>query len=230
MDAQPIRIALVAAACLALSACAVQSPEASGTLAGGAGVVTGQSGQPAAQPSQTGAGEPTTPADATVQPSASPTPLEPIILAGDSVAGLPFKKTAEDDVAKLLTAELGPADDDYSGPFCELDPDTPYSRTLTYGGLSVLFLAKDDKSDSERYLNGWSFNLEENMVEPITLAEGLTTSLSFQELAAKFPKGKLEHNDLIGDEGYTFTTPGGIKLNGNGSVEWISAGFDSMCE
>ena len=128
--------------------------------------------------------------------------------------------TAEGKVTPTLTDTFGDPTDVYRGPLCEGTEGSPYSATYTYGGLSVIFLAKDSKKNSPRTLAGWSFDLSTTLADPLALENDLPADPTFAQLQADYPSGKLVESppDTV------FTLPDGVRFYGEDEPDSVAAG------
>jgi len=201
---------LALAPVLALTACAVRPPNAVPSVA-----VTSAPPAPSALASA--------PPDSTgplptvgVEPSA---PSGDFILGASSLDGFAFG-TGQDQVTPTLTDLLGSPDDVYKGAFCEGQPNSQYSQTYTYGGLSVIFLAKDASTTGPRTLAGWTFDLSTGLADPLTLENGLPADPTFAQLQSDYPTGTLTTDQT----GSVFTLPDGLRFLGSPEPDIVSAG------
>ena len=184
---------------------------------------------PSAAVTSSATGTPVEPTS-TIAPSVTPTADASIVLAGSGVAGKRFG-TAEEEVVTVLHDRLGEPGETFEGVLCELNPDSPWARTLSYGGLWVQFTAKDQSKSSPRSLDAWGFILEQPFESPLEMADGVPLTLSFAELKAKYPAGKLETLPLGEDETRIFTLPSGIRFLGTESKpDMVSAGTMALCD
>jgi hypothetical protein len=167
--------------------------------------------------------------------SATPTPTPTVDtsleLRGDGVGTLKFG-AKQVDVTDLLTDRLGDPDESAQGILCELDDSSPWAQTVIYGGLWVQYTAKDQKKKSPRTLSAWGFSLKEKFAAPLKMQDGVPLNLSFVQLKAKYPKGKLENLNLgEGDGGKMFTVPNKLRfIGGSSKPDNVSAGELSICE
>jgi hypothetical protein len=211
---------LAPAAALALAACATVRPDATGSP-----VPTPPSSAPVTSATPT-----PTPSSASPTPSATPTDDEgaSLLLRGDGLANFDFgaKQLA---VMELLEDQLGDPDESSQGVLCELDDSSPWAQTIVYGGLWVQFEAKDGKKSSPRTLGAWGFQLSQEFAEPLEMADGVPLDLSFKQLKARYPEGKLR--DIgFGDGTRMFTLPNKIRFIGASRPDLVSAGSFSTCE
>jgi hypothetical protein len=178
----------------------------------------------------------TTPTAGVETPVVVPTPEETglpdgpdIVLGGDRIGDFKFG-ASEAEVTAFLDSRLGEPDDQFSDIFCSFSKNSPWANTVTYGGLSVIFLAADQSETSPRTLKGWGYQMNPTLSRPFVLADGLDPTLSFKKLKQKYPKGKLE------DMGYSqvFTAPNKILLidsADDGKASYLSAGYsDPECD
>jgi hypothetical protein len=170
---------------------------------------------------------PTPSASATPAPSQSPAAAA-ITLGGKGLGGFDFG-ASQAEVEKSLQAVLGKPDDVYNGVACELDSKSPFQSTSSYGGLSVMYTAKDRSRKSPRTLSTWTFNLSKKLTSPLALDENVPLNLTFKQLKSKYPKGKLEDTGL-GEDSYIFTLPSKLRFIGEGSPDMVQAGRVFFCE
>lgn len=233
-----VLVATVAAA-LALTACgqtaptsgvpsppATVTPSASPSGSPSPSVTASTTASPTESPTPDGSASPTV--SATPSPSATPTKAKGLVLAGDGVGGHKFR-TAEAKVEKTLDAALGEPDESVQGILCELDSGSPWHRSLHYDGLSVVFTAKSAKKSAPRTLNSWSLSLGGKLPKGVQLVDDIPTNLSFKQLKAKYPKGKLTDTGL-GDGSEIFTLPNGIRFVGVDVPDMVMAGELGYCE
>ena len=180
-------------------------------------------------PSPTPSESPTVSASPTVTatPSSSPTKATGLVLAGDGVGGHKFG-TAEAKVEKTLASALGEPDESVQGILCQLDPGSPWERTVIHGGLAVVFTATSAKKSAPRTLNNWSLALEGKLPK-IQIEDDIPLNLNFKQLKAKYPKGKLADTGL-GDGSQIFTLPNGIRFVGVDTPDMVMAGELHYCE
>ena len=68
-------------------------------------------------------------------------------------------------------------------------------------------------------------------VAPLEMADGLPLNLTFSQLKARYPGGKLENLNLgEGDGSRMFTLPNKIRFIGAGKPDMVSAGELGVCE
>lgn len=165
----------------------------------------------------------------TSTPTASPTPTRAkgLMLAGNGVGGHKFG-TAEAKVEKTLASAMGEPDESVQGILCELDSSSPWHRSIIYDGLSVVFTAKSAKKSSPRTLDSWSLSLD-GKLPAVQLEDDIPLNLSFKQLKAKYPKGKLVDTGL-GDGSEIFTLPNGIRFVGVDVPDMVMAGELHYCE
>lgn len=180
---------------------------------------------PTSDPSPTSSGTPT--ATQTASPSPTPTRAKGLVLSGNGVGGHKFG-TAEAKVEKTLDSTLGEPDESVQGILCELDSGSPWHRSAIYDGLSVVFTAKSAKKSAPRTLNSWSLSLEGKRSD-VRLEDDIPLNLSFKQLKAKYPKGKLSDSGL-GDGSEIFTLPNGIRFVGVEVPDMVMAGELHYCE
>lgn len=164
---------------------------------------------------------------ATPTPSPSPTKAKGLLLAGNGVGGHKFG-TAEAKVEKTLNSTLGEPEDSVQGILCELDSSSPWHRAILYDGLAVVFTAKSAKKSAPRTLNRWSLSLDGKRPD-VRLEDDIPLNLSFKQLKAKYPKGKLSDTGL-GDDSEIFTLPNGIRFVGVDVPDMVMAGELHYCE
>ncbi len=191
---------------VALTACAVTPP--AGTHS------------PTPTPTVTGAPTPTT--------SVTEATETDLVLRGDGMG--PFLFGAKQaDVVDLLTDQLGEPDESSQGILCELDDHSPWAQIVSYGGLWVRYTAEDQSKKSPRTFTAWGFTLGEPFDEPLSMAEEVPLDLSFAQLKAAYPAGKLR--DLgLGDDTKIFTLPNQISFVGAGRPHLVQAGDLGVCE
>ena len=204
---------------LALTACGVTPPVVAPTSATPGPAVS--SATPTVTP---------TPTVTSATPTPTPTPDTTVQLRGDGVGTFPFG-AKQVDVADLLTDRLGEPDESSQGILCELDDSSPWAQTVVYGGLWVLYKAKDQSKKSSRNLAAWGFSLEEKFAAPLVMQDAVPLNLSFNQLKAKYPAGKLESLNLgEGDGSRMFTLPNKIRFIGASKPDMVSAGALGICE
>lgn len=206
---KPLPFTAILVAALVLTAgCAPQAPQLSSST-------TGTSPAPAA---------------ASTEPTASSTTSSPveILLSGTGIGEFGFGD-AEAEAEAGLGEVLGQPDDEFTGVLCELDSGSPWSRTLTYGALSVVFAAESKSKTAARTMISWSFRVEGPVEAPLAVQDDLPFEASFEELVTAFPGGTIEDTGL-GDGSEIFTAPNGIRLIGSGSPELAQSGELLFCE
>ncbi|MGB7963983.1 MAG: hypothetical protein WCF12_13640 [Propionicimonas sp.] len=185
---------------------------------------------PVAGPSQTA--QPMTPsASATTSepsPAATTPSASPVVLAGTGLAGHPFGD-AEATVLTTLNAALGGAEDSHQGLLCELDSGSPWSQTVNYGGLAVLFVAPSKSKTAPRSLKAWSLRLDQPVDPALAIADNVPLDLSFKQLKAKYPAAKLEDTGL-GDDSQILTLPNKLRFLGIETPDLVQAGALLFCE
>ncbi|HSK31938.1 MAG TPA: hypothetical protein VK903_00505 [Propionicimonas sp.] len=213
-------LALLAAVVgLALTGCGVTPPVAPATSAVPSPTVSSATPTP-------------TPSVTTPTPTPTPTPTADtsLELRGDGMGTLRFG-AKQVDATDLLTERLGDPDESSQGILCELDDSSPWAQTVIYGGLWVQYSAKDGSKKSPRTLTAWGFSLQEKFAAPLKVQDGVPVNLSFAQLKAKYPKGKLENLNLgEGDGSRMFTLPNKIRFIGANKPDMMSAGAFSICE
>ncbi len=202
---------------LVLAGCGVTPPVASPTST-------------APSPTMSSATPTPTPSVSSATPTPTPTVDNSVELRGDGVGTLKFG-AKQLDVTDLLTERLGEPDESSQGILCELDDSSPWAQTVIYGGLWVQYTAKDQKKKSPRSLSAWGFSVKEKFAAPLKMQDGVPLNLTFAQLKAQYPKGKLEDLNLgEGDGGKMFTLPNKIRFIGSGSPDMVSAGALGFCE
>jgi len=211
------RVLIAVTPMIVLTACAVQPPTGVASPSVAETPVVTPVSSPVVTPLAT-------PSMSVQPPTVLPAP-EPMVLGPTSLGQVQFGASEKDGVA-ALKARLGDPDDVLKAPYCELDPQSPYSSTYSYGGLSVLFLAKDTKSTSPRTLKGWSYALSAGLNDAFELDGGLPADPTFAQLQQQYPKGKLVKSEL----GTVFTLPNKIRFVGSEEPELVQAGPFTSCE
>jgi hypothetical protein len=200
------------AALLAVSGCALVQPASSSSQV--TSVVTPAAVTPSASPT-----------------SASPTPTPSavqVVLGGDGIGELAFG-TAEADATAELTTALGAPEETTEGRLCELDTGSPWSRSLHWGGLTVVFAGTKKAKTAPRTLLAWTARVEDGLEPPLALQDDLPLDLSMAELDAAYPEGDLVETGL-GDGSQIFTAPNGIRFIGIGTPDTIQGGELLVCE
>lgn len=217
------RVRIVAAAvvgALSLGACAIQPPTQ--TPAPTPVETPSQAPSPAYTPTSTGT--------AVALPPMVQTPQAALLLGPSSLGTFAFG-TAEADVVAGLKQRFGQPDQTDEGVSCDINPESTYGASYVYGGLSVLFAAKDRKASSPRKLSGWVYALANGMDPAFALVDDLPADPTFAQLATLYPKGKLDDgdfSDLFGTK--VFTLPDGIWFVGATEPEAVGAGPLLACE
>ncbi|HEX5334828.1 MAG TPA: hypothetical protein VFW55_03040 [Propionicimonas sp.] len=202
---------------LALAGCGVTPPVASPTSAAPTPTVSSATPTP-------------TPTVSSATPTPTPTVDTSVELRGDGVGTLKFG-SKQVDVTDLLVDRLGEPDESSQGILCELNDASPWAQTVIYGGLWVQYTAKDQKKKSPRSLSAWGFSLKEKFAAPLKMQDGVPLNLTFAQLKAKYPAGKLENLNLgEGDGSKMFTLPNKIRFIGAGKPDMVSAGELGVCE
>ena len=223
---RPLLVLLTPLVGLALAACATTPPVPPVASVPVSPSPSSRSAVPSATPTVTPSSTPT----ATATPT--PTPTEDqganLVLRGDGLGPYDFG-AKQQPVLELLVDQLGEPDESYQGILCELDDTSPWAQTNSYGGLWVQFNAKDRSKKSARTLAAWGFQLSKKFAEPLELADDVPLNLSFAQLKAKYPKGKLQ--DLgLGDGTKSFLLPNKMRFVGAGKPATVQAGHFSLCE
>ena len=221
MSRHSLLIFLAPALGLALAACAVTPPVAPATSAAPSASPSASSVTPTATP---------TPSVTSASPTPTPTKAATLVLRGEGLG--PFTFGAKQvDVTDAVTEVLGEPDESSQGILCDLDDSSPWAQTLNYGGLWVLYTAKDQKKKSTRNLAAWGFSLEEKFIAPLEMQDAVPLNLSFAQLKARYPAGKLQNLNLgEGDNSRMFTLPNKLRFIGAGKPDMVSAGKLSFCE
>ncbi len=230
-------VLVVTVAALALAGCGqtaptpgVPSPPSTATPSVSPSVSPSVTSTPteSVSPTPDGSASPTPSATQTPSPSASPTKAAGLVLAGDGVGGHKFG-TAEAKVEKTLASALGEPDESIQSVSCEFDSGSPWQRSLHYKGLSVVFTAKSAKKSAPRTLASWSLSLGSKLPKGVRIVDDIPLDLSFKQLKAKYPKGKLTDTGL-GDGSEIFTLPNGIRFVGVEVPDMVMAGELGYCE
>lgn len=217
-------------ATLLLTGCGQIAPTVTALTSPSATVPTrspGGSPTPTSSESATPTASPTDAVSATPTPSPTTTTAKGLVLAGSGVGGHEFG-AAEAEVVETLASALGNPDESVQGVLCELDSGSPWQRSVIYDGLSVMFTAKSAKKSAARTLNSWSLSLDGG-VPKFQLEDDIPLDLSFKQLKAKYPKGKLTDTGL-GDDSQIFTLPNGIRFVGVDVPDMVMAGELHYCE
>lgn len=202
---------------LALAGCGVTPPVAPSTSAAPSPTVSSVTPSP-------------TPSMSSATPTPTPTADTSVELRGDGVGTLKFG-AKQVDVTDLLTDRLGDPDESSQGILCELNDSSPWAQTVIYGGLWVQYTAKDQSRKSPRSLSAWGFTLKDTFAAPLKMQDAVPLNLTFTQLKAKYPKGKLENLNLgEGDGGRMFTLPSKIRFIGASKPDMVSAGELGVCE
>jgi len=206
---------------LALAGCGVTPPAGVPTVPAPSPTVSSATPTPMPTPSVS---------SATPTPTPTPTVDTSVELRGDGLGTLEFG-AKQVDVTDLLTERLGEPDESSQGILCELDDSSPWAQTVLYGGLWVRYTAKDQKKKSPRSLSAWGFSLKEKLTPPLTIQDAVPLDLTFAQLKAKYPQGKLENLNLgEGDDGKMFTLPNKLRFIGGNKPDTVSAGELGFCE
>ena len=234
LENRSVLAALVAAA-FALTACGqtaptpgVPAPSSTVTPTTSPSPSVSVTPTPTVSPTPDVSASPTSSASQTPTPSVSPTKAKGLVLAGNGVGGHKFG-TAEAKVEKTLDTALGEPDESVQGILCELDSGSPWHRSLHYDGLSVVFTAKSAKKSAPRTLSSWSLSLGGKLPKGVAIVDDVPLNLSFKQLKAKYPKGKLVDTGL-GDGSEIFTLPNGLRFVGVEVPDMVMAGDLGYCE
>ena len=220
MSRPSLLIFLAPALGFALVACGVTPPGAPATSAAPSPSPSASSGMPTPTPTPS----------ATPMPTPTPTKAATLVLRGNGFGEFAFG-AKQVDVTDVLTEILGEPDESSQGILCELDDSSPWAQTLNFGGLWVLYTAKDQKKNSTRNLAAWGFSLKEKFAAPLEMQDAVPLNLTFAQLKAKYPTGKLENLNLgEGDGSRMFTLPNKLRFIGAGKPDMVSAGKLSVCE
>lgn len=210
---------LVPALGLALAACATTPPVAPATSAA-----------PSPSPMVSSVTPTPTPSATSATPTPTPTLAARLTLRGDGLGKFSFG-AKQVDVADSLVEFLGEPDESSQGILCELDDSSPWGQTVNYGGLWVLYTAKNQAKKSPRNLAAWGFSLKEKFAAPLEMQDAVPLTLTFAQLKAKYPKGKLESLNLSeGDGSRMFTLPNKLRFIGSSKPDMVSAGRLTVCE
>lgn len=220
MSRNRLLVFLAPALGLALAACATTPPVGPATSATPLPTVTSATPTPTPTPTVTSATPTPTPTDEGAS----------LTLRGDGLGEFEFG-AKQVDVGELLGDQLGDPDESSQGILCEFDDSSPWAQTVIYGGLWVQYTAKDQSKRSSRYLAAWGFSLAEEFAEPLQMADDVPLNLTFSQLKARYPGGKLENLNLgEGDGSRMFTLPNKIRFIGVSKPEMVSAGKLGICE
>lgn len=173
-----------------------------------------------------------TSAPSTATPSPTPSADTSVVLAGNGLAGYRFG-APEETVEAVVRERLGDPVEVSEGVACELNTSSPWSRTLSYGGLWVQFLAKSPSKSAPRTLQAWGFMLaqKKKFAPPLKMADDVPLNLTFAQLKAKYPKGKLTSEPLGEEPVKIFTLPSKVRFIGyERHPDMVSAGVITFCE
>ncbi len=170
--------------------------------------------------------------------SATPTPTPTVtptadsvrlVLRGDGLGTYSFG-AKQADVTAVLEEALGKPEESSQGIRCELDDSSPWAQTVSWGTFWVEYDAKDTSKKSPRTLAAWGATAGSTLPAPLALQDGVPLTLTFSQLKAKYPAGKLE--DLgLGDGSKRFTLPNKIFFVGAGNKPLhVQAGVFGICE
>jgi len=125
-------------------------------------------------------------------PTRTPSMEASLTLRGDGIG--PFTFGAKQvDVAAVLHDRLGyPDSPSEQGILCSR-AGSPWAQGVVYGALWVYYTAKDQSQWSPRYLVAWGFDLDEKLPAALTMQDDVPLNLTFNQLKAKYPAGKLEN-------------------------------------
>lgn len=209
-----------------LAACATVSPVAPAASSATPSAVTPTAGATSATPSTTPATTPSATATATVTATGDDTTL---VLRGDGLGAYAFG-AKQADVTALLEQVLGEPDESSQGIRCSLDEGSPWAQTVNWGSFWVEYDAKDASKKSPRTLAAWGTSVGAPLPAPLTVQDGVPLTLTFSQLKAKYPTGKLE--DLgLGDGSKRFVLPNKIFFVGAGNKPVnAQAGVFGICE
>jgi hypothetical protein len=150
-------------------------------------------------------------------PSATPTPIPTmgatLTLRGDGIG--PFTFGAKQvDVAAALNDRLGEPEEGEQGILCSY-PGSPWSEIVNYGELVVFYTAEHQSEKSPRSLAAWGFYLDKQLPASFAVQDDVPLNLTFNQLKAKYPAGKLENPNY---GGRMFTLPNKLWFVANPSV------------
>ena len=149
-------------------------------------------------------------------------------MRGDGIGTFTFG-AKQVDVAAVLNDRLGYPDKhkQRQGILCPRDGNH-WGQTEHYPGLVVYYTAKDQSRWSPRYLVAWVLYLDQ-VPAALTLQDDVPLHLTFNQLKAKYPAGKLVNPS---DGGREFTLPNKLKFvtNPAGSKPGVViAGQEAPC-
>ena len=128
-------------------------------------------------------------------PSATPTPTPTmgasLTLRGDGIGPFTFGAN-QVDVDAALSDRLGDPEEGEQGILCTR-AGSPWSQIVKYGGLVVFYKAKDQSEKSPRSLATWVFPVDEQLPAHFAVQDNVPLNLTFNQLKAKYPAGKLEN-------------------------------------
>ncbi len=179
-----------------------------------------------------------TPVATSATPTATPTPTATqtptadnatLVLRGDGLGAYSFG-AKQGDVTALLEQALGKPDESSQGVRCPLDDGSPWAQTVNWGSFWVEYDAKDASKKSPRTLAAWGTSVGSPLPAPLVLQDDVPLTLTFAQLKAKYPAGKLQ--DLgLGDGSKRFTLPNKIFFVGAGNKPLrAQAGVFGICE
>ena len=177
---------------------------------------------PVSEPGLTG--QPVTPSP---MPTSTPTMGATLTLRGDGIGPFTFGAN-QVDVDAVLSDRLGDPEEGEQGILCPR-PGSPWVQVVNYarpdrtvasispasGGLWVYYKAKDQSETSPRSLAGWFFHLDKPLPAPLAMQDDVPLNLTFNQLKAKYPAGKLEDLD---DSAREFTLPNKLQFVSNPDV------------
>jgi hypothetical protein len=99
---------------------------------------------------------------------------------------------------------------------------------VTWGAFSLTFEAKDGSPDSPRTMIAWTYGMSVDTGPGIALEDGAPPARTFDELALRYPKGRLTAGVWPGSQ--MFVLPDGTSFLGYESVEVVYAGNMAFCD
>lgn len=185
-------------------------------------------------PHTTSTPPPATSPQPTVELSVSPGPTKKsekpkrLVLAGGGLGGLPIG-SAQLEVSKILSKDLGKLSSVSKGRACDLDPSSPWTETLSFGDFWVQFNASDTKKSSPRTLAAWGFQLNSALPAPLVIEDDVPLDLTFAQLKAKYPQAKYLKLGLE-DGTKALQLPNKLIFLGASKPEVVRAGEITLCE